>query len=205
MPTKVVFYDKHGKLLPLDDILPMDAHGLKTHTHWEHFIELGQVFTVQVVDTVMSNADLLSIAFKTPKEDVCVVRMIPNFCTLVGGSLVVYEDATWDSGTGAATAVNNRLRHDDAPVTALLEDDTATPTFLATGKVLNTPTTPAGTAIWTRYAWGERGKIGGEDYRADNKLILEPDTQYAVVFTAIGDSNKAQVWLNWAELKKEIE
>ena len=89
----------------------------------------------------------------------------------------------------------------------ITEDKTATPAFSVTNNVLvdtlglNTDTgdTQAPVEIHTTYAWGEKGKVQAGGGGHDTELVLKPATQYAVLFTAIGGSNKAHVALDWYE------
>ena len=203
MPSKVKFYDKDGNLLSLDEIILFDAMSGSpvTITFPHHKIHDGTAFTTNVADEAMSNAETIIIVFKTPTR-IKKVHMFVFFATLVGGSLEIWEDATWTTNTGTATTIINRKRDENPVVSGIREDKTTTPVFNATGNVLSNPTglgTGSAKSIDKQYAWGEKGKIGAGYLRDENEFVLKPDTAYAIVFTAIGDSNKAQVSLNWYE------
>lgn len=196
---EVKFIDKDGNILSLDEILALDDGVLAVVTHPEQEGHEGHAFTFQTVDEALGDAATLNVAFKTGRASTRI-HLLAAFTTLVGGKLEIYEVPTWTTNTGTATTVYNHLRDENPIKSTLLEDKTATPAFTKTNKVLvNVTGLAGGTAIWSRYAWGEKGKIEGGDYRAENEFILRPDTQYAVLFTAIGAANKGQIFLNWIE------
>jgi len=201
MPSKVKFYDKDGSIKTLDEILQLGGEGsVVMLTHFEYEIHQGKAFTFNAVDETLADTETLIIAFKTSRK--VKVHLVVGFSTLVGGYSEVWEGPTWTTDTGTVTAVVNRSRRTPVPPSTLLEDRTATPNFTATGNVLVNPTglnTGSATCIWKRYAWGERGKIEGGEYDAGNEFTLKPNSTYAIVFTAIGASNKAQVVMNWIE------
>ena len=201
MPSKVKFYDKDGNLLSLDEILQLGREGsVAVLSHFEYTTHKGISFTFNCVDDAMADTETLIVAFKTAKG--IKIHFVPGFVTLVGGYLELWEGATWTTNTGTATAVVNRKRRGAVPLCTLLEDKTLTPNFTATEKVLVNPTgldTGSATSIIKRYAWGERGKVEAGDYRAENEIMLKTDSTYAVVFTAVGASNKAQIIMNWIE------
>jgi len=200
MPSKIKFYDKRGDLKSIDEILTLGLDGrIVTITSAEHEVHECQAFTFSTVDEDMDNAATLNICFKTC-ERTDRVHFYAAFSALVGGSLEILEAPTWTTNTGTATAVINRHRSSNPIQSALEEDKTATPAFTATDKLLvNVTGLAGGTSLWKRYAWGEKGKVEAGDYRADNELLLRCDTQYAVLFTAIGAANKGQIILNWIE------
>lgn len=198
---EVKFIDKGGNIRSLDEILAFDPKlgSLAIVTSIEAEAHHGHAFTVQAVDETLADGEKINIAFKTGGASP-EIHFIANCTTLVGGSLAIIEAPTWDTDSGTATTIINRLRVANPPQSTFLEDDTATPAFTATNKVLvNVTGLAGGTTLWIRYSWGERGKVEAEAYRATNEFLLKPDTQYAVLFTGIGASNKAQVFLNWIE------
>jgi len=200
MPVEIRFIDKNGSIKSLDEILSLSMGGrLAVLSSAEAEVHEGHAFTFSTVDEDMDNAATMNIAFKTCHHT-GKVHFYAAFSTLVGGSLAIVEAPTWTTNTGTATAFYNR-RRDLVPIHSMLEEDkTATPAFTATDKVLVQVTGIAGgTTIWKRYAWGEKGKVEAGDYRADNEILLRADTQYVVLFTAIGASNKGQIILNWLE------
>lgn len=202
IPIKWV--DQDGNVNHLDELLVLDSLSktLIFITDSHHRIHIGESFTVNAVDETLANTDTIIISFKTPSLD-REVHMFLFFSTLVGGSLELWEGVTWDTNTGTATAIINRKRDLNPLFSGMLEDKTDTPRFTATGNILVNPTnlgTGSAVSLDKQYAWGERGKVGAGFLRDEHEFILMPDTQYAVVFTAIGGSNKAQVTLNWHEL-----
>jgi len=197
---EVKFIDKEGNIRSLDEILAIDSEtgGLAIISHAELEAHHGHSFTVQAVDDTLADGEKVNIAFKTggvnPK-----VHLVANCTTLVGGSLAIIEAPTWTQGSGTATAIINRLRVENPIQSTLLENDTVV-AFTATNQVLvNVADLAGGTTLWTRYSWGERGKVEAGAERASNEFMLKPNTQYAVLFTAIGAANKAQIFLNWME------
>lgn len=201
MPTKVKFYDKDGNLKSIDEVLSTSMGGrLTVLSSAEYEAHEGHAFTFGIVDEDMDNGATLNVAFKTCLPGYGQAHFYAAFSTLVGGSLAIMEAPTWTTNTGTATAFYNR-RRDVVPIRSMFrEDKTATPAFTATNKVLvNVTGLAGGTTVWKRYAWGERGKVEAGDYRADNEVLLRCDTQYVVLFTAIGASNKGQIILNWLE------
>jgi len=202
MPTKVKFYDKNGNVLSLDEILVTDLGGrLVMLTSPEYEAHEGHAFTIATVDETLADAETINICFKTcSPTGMERAHFYAGFSTLVGGSLELLESPTWTTNTGTATAIINRGRQDYPNRSAFEEDKTYTPTFMPTNKLLvNVTGLAGGTSLWKRYAWGEKGKIEAGDYRAENEFLLKCGTQYAVVFTAIGASNKGQIILNWIE------
>ena len=203
MPSRVVFIGKDGRAHPLDEIMEFDsiAGGLTTITTTHSEIHEGNSFTTEVVDETLANAETLIIAFKTG-SGVRRAHLFVFFATLVGGSLEIWEGATWTTNTGTATAIINRKRDGGTLFSELEEDKTKTPVFIPTNNVLENPTglnTTGATSLDKQYAWGEKGKIGAGYLRDENEFILEPATKYAIVFTAIGADNRAQISLNWYE------
>ncbi len=204
MPTPIVWKDKDGNEHGLDELFPADklSKTLITITDSHHRIHVGESFTVHAVDETLANTDTIIIVFKTSKGN-REVHMFLFFSTLVGGSLELWEGATWDTNSGTATPIINRRRRTNPVTSALLEDKTATPLFTATGNVLVNPNnlgTGSAISLDKQYAWGERGKVGAGFLRDEHEFVLIPNTSYAVVFTAIGASNKAQIHLNWHEV-----
>ena len=201
MPSKVKFYDKNGNLKTLDEILQLGGEGsVAVLSHFEYTVHQGNAFTFNAVDDALGDGGTVIVAFKTAKK--IRVHLVAGFSTLVGGYGEIWEGATWTTNTGTATAVINRSRRGNAVPCTLLEDKTSTPDFTATGKVLVNPTglgTGSATSIWKRYAWGLIARFEGGEYMASNEFTLKANSAYAVVFTAIGASNKAQIIMNWIE------
>ena len=201
-PPEVKFRDKDGNGHTFDELLPIDPVGgslaMVAHSHLQ--AHLSNAFIADFVDTTMGDGDTIILAFKTPagKER---VHIWIDFNTLVGGHIQLWRDATWDTNTGTAIPIINR--NDSAPrKSILLEDKTSTPTFTRTGNMLANVVnlgTGSATSLHHFYAWGKKEKFQAGGERDEGEVILKPDTQHAVVFTAVGASNKAQMILNWYE------
>lgn len=160
----------------------------------------GGAFVFDYVDESMSNDDTIVLAFKTP-PGTKRVHFFPEFSTLVGGDMQVYEDTFWTAGTGSAVSVINRKREDSMDSSIILENASSASAFIANNKIIVNPTGHDGSAasiIRRLYGWGKKEKFNANG-RDENEFLLKPDTKYAVVFTAEGGSNKAQVVLNWYE------
>ena len=157
-------------------------------------------FVFDYVDEALADNETIVLAFKTP-AGTNRVNFFPEFTTLVGGDLQVYEDTFWTAGTGSAQSVINRKRKDSMITSAILENVSSASTFIANNKIIVNPTghdSSAATVIRRLYGWGKKEKFNAAG-RDENELVLNPDTAYAVVFTAEGGSNKAQLILHWYE------
>jgi len=201
MGAEIKFIDKDGHIRTLDEILQLGREGsVVMLSHFEYEIHQGKAFTFNAVNETLGDTDTIIVAFKTAKG--VKVHLVAGFSTLVGGYGEIWEGPTWTTNTGTSTAVINRRRSKGAAPSTLLEDKTVTPNFTPTGKVLVNPTglgTGSATSIWKRYAWGLTARFEGGEYRASNELTLKANSTYAVVFTAIGANNKAQIIMNWIE------
>lgn len=200
MPAKIVFYDKDGNVRTIDQILSLSDEGRLTvlsSAEWE--VHEGNVFSASVVDITLGNADTLNIGFKTSSHEV-PVHLYADFTTLVGGYIEILEGATWTANTGTILDIHNRKREIPLHTSGLLENKTYTPTFVETEHVLeNVDVIVAGTPIYTRYAFGAKGRVNAGDARAENEMLLRSHTQYVVRFTAVGAANMAQIIMNWIE------
>ncbi len=166
-----------------------------------HEVHEGDSFKTWAVDESMGDNDTIIIAFKTAAGSKRI-HMVWGFLTLVGGDLQIWEGATWTTNTGTLNPIINRKRKTSPDSSTLLEDKTATPTFTATDNVLLNPTglgTGSATSIDRHYAWGQKSKLLAGGTRSLDEFILKVETQYAVVFTADGGSNKAELALDWYE------
>ncbi len=167
-----------------------------SHLH----VHEGGSFVFDYVDEALADNATIVLAFKTP-TGTKRVHFFPEFTTLVGGDMQVYEDTFWTGGTGSAQSVINRKREDSMDASIILENVSSASAFIANGKIIVNPTGhdgSAATVIRRLYGWGKKEKFNA-DGRDENELLLNPDTTYAVVFTAEGGSNKAQLVLNWYE------
>lgn len=204
MPDKVFLVDSRGRPIGIDKFFSRDEHtgGLVMVDHAHHEVHEGHAFTCIFTDQAMANAETIILAFKTmaaPKY----AHFTAVFSTLVGGSFQIWEGATWTTNTGVVLPIicRNRARGDCN--SDLLEDLTATPKFTVTHNILSNVTglgTGSATGLLSGgdYAFGDKGKIAACS-RGVSEYVLKPLTQYAIVFTAIGASNKAQITLNWYE------
>jgi hypothetical protein len=182
---------------PIDDV----SAAMTTISYPHHEVHEGSSFNSDAVDETMADDETIILAFKT-MPGTKRAHMFFGFHTLVGGDLAVWEGATWTTSTGTLNPIINRKREASMNSSGLLEDKTATPTFTATNNILLNPTglnTGSATKIHNPFAWGERKQLLAGGTREIEEYILKPDTQYAVVFTADGGSNKGQITLGWYE------
>ncbi len=173
---------------------------ITTVTFEEHALHVGSSFASDFVDETLGDGDTIILAWKTPSAPM-FTHMVVGFTTLVGGDLTLWEGVTWTTGTGVLNPILNR-RRDSATTSGLLEDLTATPVFTATGNVLSNVVglnTGAATQLHHLHAWGIRNRLAAGGARDTEEWILDPDTLYALVFTADGAANKAEVIANWYE------
>jgi len=169
-------------------------------TNAHHEAHEGDSFVACFVDETMSDAETIILAFKTP-AGTKRVHMLLQFETLVGGSLKLWEGATWDAQTGTQAVITNRKRVTVPGSSGVLANQ-AQAGFVAAGVVNANPTNfsvGAATLVKDAYAWGQRNQILAGGARDTEEVLLKPETQYAAVFAAIGNSNKAHVILNWYE------
>lgn len=161
-----------------------------------HELHEGDSYEVTAADESMSNNDTLIIAFRTGATK--NTHMLISFQATIAGHIDLIEGPTWDTNTGTATTVHNRRR--DSSNTSLIEEDKSdTPAWTA-GAVLVNPTGLAdGTVIDTRYALAAQAAREGGGERGTVEWVLTTSTQYAVRFTADGNSNGGFVSLNWYE------
>ena len=202
------FYNRIGKLLHLDDLIPYDGHigGVVIVDHAHHEVHEGHAFTCRFTDTVMGDTDTIILAFKTMSVPI-YIHMQTKFSTLVGGNLQIWEGATWTTNTGTVAPIICRNRGYGCARSKILEDKTATPAFTVTGNILSNVTglnTGSATSLYNEYAFGIKGKIEAGE-RGVSEFVLKSDTKYAFVFTAIGASNKAAVTLDWYEHPEYID
>lgn len=157
----------------------------------------GHAFLADFVDETLGDGATIELCFKTP-PGTKRVHMWIEFTTLVGGDVRILEAPTWTTNTGAQSPILNRKRLASMTASGILEDTTGT--FTATDNVNANPDGLAGgTVIHHLYAWGKKEVMQAGGTRDVWEIMLKPDTLYAVVFTADGGSNKAQVILNWYE------
>lgn len=184
-PTRLADFDTLFKIPVVIDV----AH---------HEIHEGCAYKVSVFDSVMGIADQLIIAFKTPAADKRV-HLLMEFITLTGGLLSLVEGPTWDNTSGTLRTIFNRKR--DLTGSGLETDKGGA--FSATNQILENPTTFAGGAtIDTIIAHGQKNQFAGSG-RDVNEWVLDPATQYGVVFTSVAASNQAQIWADWYEHEDE--
>ena len=201
-----------GVAVDLSDAAPMPitpgngardavSGALITITSPHHKLHEGDAFLTDFADSSMGDTDILTICFKTP-AGTKRCHMVSDFHCLVGGVLEIWEGVTWTDDTGTLTPIINRKRLASMNSSGMLENKSDTPNWTASDQVLVNPsgvaTIPA-TKISHVHAWGKKDQLlaGGARDRAE--FVLKPDTQYAMLFMADGNSNKAQVFLNWYE------
>ena len=162
---------------------------------WAHAqLHYGNSFMVNVVDDTMGDTDTLIIAFKTGATK--KYNMVIDYIVAVGLKIEVFEGCAWTTSTGSKRTIFNRNRQSSK--TSLIQEDT-TGTFGAnSGIAENVTGLNGGIAIRTLYAWGEK-KGTSAISRGQREIILNTNTKYAIKTTAVGDSNKIQITLDWYE------
>ena len=178
-----------------------NTNSLVTISFPHHKIHDEESFHTEFVDETLADNATIILAFKT-MSGTKRAHMWFDFTTLVGGDLQVWEEATWDTNTGVVNPILNLKRLASMTSSGLLEDLSATPVFTATDNVLSNVTnlgTGSATSIHHFYAWGIKGKAPAGGARDVEEHVLKPETQYAVVFTADGASNRGQIQLDWYE------
>lgn len=203
MPARVFLLDKNGNPVGIDEVLRQDdmSKALVAITLPHARAHEGLSFFTDFVDEDMGDDATLIIAFRTMSAPLRV-HMTGEFSTLIGGDIAVWEDPTWNTNTGTANPIVNRRREVTPKSSGLLEDKTVTPLFTATDNVLVNVVglnTTGATRLHHFYAFGAQGRTARGGARDSEEIILKPDTQYALVFTADGANNKAQIILNWYE------
>lgn len=162
-----------------------------------HEIHEGDSFHVDAEDTSLANAATIIIAFKT-MAGTKRAHMTGAFSTLVGAHVELTEGPTWDNQSGTLLPIYNRKREGSMGSSGLLEDQ-AQAGFVASDNMILNPTTVAGgTIISTLFAFGSKHS-GGSQARGVDEWILKPETQYAIILTADGAANAAQLIIDWYE------
>ena len=195
-PGFAVVQTSAGVEILVDDV----SDSIVTVTFEEQELHAGHAFTSDFVDETLGDGDTIILVWKTPSAPM-FTHMVFGFTTLVGGDITLWEGVTWTTGTGVLNPILNR-RRDSATTSDLLEDLTATPVFTATDNVLLNVTglnTGVATELHHLHAWGERNRLAAGGARDTEEWILDPDTLYALVYTADGAANKAQMIANWYE------
>lgn len=149
-------------------------------------------------DTSMSDTDTIVMAFKTP-PGTKRMHLVYSFSTLAGGHLEIFKDSTWDAETGTLAPICNRFQLDTPASSAVLENQ-AQAGFVASDNMIADPTNLThGTAVIpVVYAFGNK-QISGGSSRDIEEIVLEPDTLHTILFTADGNTNAGQIYLNWYE------
>jgi len=196
-PGYMKVVDSNGNIITIDE----DTGTLVTIDYNHIAVHNGEAFLSFTANESLSDAEIITLAFKTmPAGE--RAHMFIQYSTLVGGSVTVWEGATWTTGTGELNPIINRNREAGLAFSGILEDKTATPAFTATNNILEKVAglnTAGATKIYTVYAWGKKEKLLPGNVFDTAGFTLKPATQYAVVFTAIGNGNKAQILLEWLE------
>ncbi len=186
-----------GVAVGVIDSLTNAAIGISYAHHEAHE---GESFVTTVIDMSMNDGDTIVLVFKTA-AGTNRVHMLLEFSTLVGGELVLWEGATWTAQSGAEMPIINRKREGSMTSSTLLADQ-AQAGFVAADVVHINPTglnIGAATSIQDSVAWGIKNQSAAATSRDTDEIVLNPDTQYAAVFTAFGGSNKAHVVMDWYE------
>ena len=190
-----------GTASQVDDVRldPMTV-GLETISTRHGEVHDGHSFVIDVADTSLAIGATLVLAFKTP-VGIKRSHIFPEFSTLIGGDLSIWEGPSWTTNTGTQQAIINRLRVPVLTPSVLLEDSQIGGFAASDNMVANPTGLNTGSAIRLRqvWAWGKKEKFAGGAQSEDDEFILEPDTTYAIVFTSVDNSNGAQIALNWYE------
>lgn len=146
------------------------------------------------VATVVADGTSLVMAFKTNNS----TKVSHSFITFISESkahIELIEGLSWDSGSGAQSAIYNRNRNSSESST-LLEDTTGS--FSVSGNVIKGPTNLAGgTVVWTEYTWVDKKQ--GEKAREDEEFILKTNTTYAIRLTSDDGVKGLQIIMRWYE------
>lgn len=167
-------------------------------THYK--VHSGDSYIADIVDETLADGDTIILAFRTA-AGTKRVHLFMRFSTLVGGHIRLWEGATWTAQSGTEIAIINRKREAVMTSSGMLADQ-AQAGFVANNVLHANPTglnTGSATSIHHLYAWGIKNQSSAESSQDIEEIVLNPSTQYAVVFTAIGAANKAHVILNWYE------
>ena len=201
--TNVQMSGRWGDAITENAPVKVDAltESLVTISNAHQEVHEGVSFYTTVFDTSMAAADTITIAFRTPtgtKRAHAVVQA----STLVGGLLEVWEDATWTAGTGDTISLLNRKREDTMTSSGLTEDLTDTTTWTASDFAIVNPagvSTASATKLHRTYSWGVNELDNGIGSWEIGELIYKPATKYVIIFTAVGGTNKGQIFMNWYE------
>lgn len=166
-----------------------------------HEIHAGDSFHACGTDTSMGNSDTLILAFKTA-SGTKRIHLFHSFITLTGGHFEIIEGPTWTNQTGTKQPIYNRKREASMNSSSLLEDQAQVGFVASDNMILNPTGLSGGTAIHTHYAYGQKNQFTGRG-RDIEEMILKPDTQYAIRFTADAASNAAQMLLDFYEHQDE--
>ena len=194
--------DAYGVAIrPVGSLVDSVSGALITITQAHHETHEGDAFVADFLDESMADDDTIVLVFKTMTGSTMRAHMITQFSTLVGGDLKLWEGATWTAESGTSINIRNRKRGASMDSSGLLADQ-AQAGFVAADVIHANPTglnTGSAVLLQDIVAWGKKDKLLAGGSRDNDEWLLKPDTQYAVVFTAEGGSNKAHVILNWYE------
>ena len=161
-----------------------------------HNLHAGKSYEVTAVDLSMQDTDKLIVAFRTGATG--NVHLLIEFATTIGGHLELIEGPTWTTNTGTATTVYNR-RFDSSNTSLIEEDKSDTPAWTAGAVLVNPTGLSGGTVKDVRYLLAANAAREGGARRGTSEWVLAPSTQYAVKYTADGNSNGGFVSLTWYE------
>ena len=151
MPSKLMFYDKNGKLKSIDEIIKLGGEGsVVMLTHFEYETHQGNVFTASCEDAALGDGDTLAFCFKTGGSK--KIHLAPAFSTLVGGYCEVWKGATWATNTGTATAIKNRSDYGNVPAGAWYYGVSCSRIGRFRGRSRNVPQLPLPGTRLTRYS-----------------------------------------------------
>lgn len=165
-----------------------------------HHLHEGHAYFADFADDSLADDETIILAWKT-MAGTRRAHMVVEHSTLVAGDLEVWEGPSWTAETGTEAPIINRKREASMASSGFLANQ-AQAGFVAADVVVANPTglnTGSATSLHHFFSWGTvaRPSLGGS--RDIREIIQKPDETYAVVFTAEGGSNAAQVLLNWYE------
>ena len=115
--------------------------------------------------------------------DTTEMHLIFEVVSQIGGTLILFEDATISANGTALTIINNNRRSSSTSQVNVYEDPTVT---------------TEGTTIFSERKGTASTEVElGEFFRDDEEIILHPDKQYLLKFTPLADGANITMELNW--------
>ncbi len=169
-----------------------DARVSITATHSR--VHDGKSFGISILDATMSTNDVLTIGLKTP-SDLIKLHLVHHASTSGAGKFEILEGSTLTAGSGSALPIYNKDRNssnaskvkDISTIPPTVNSATLWPTIGAVGTIIFSTLIGAGT-----------NKSSGES-RGILERILKADTQYVFRLTALANSNRGTLAIDWYE------